>query len=78
MNAAEVFNRYRHGAVADGQDPDASSGADLGNGPGIQKWRYSPLTSPAPAVRRRSPLRARLIASEGDSVTTYGEPWNVN
>jgi len=30
-----MVNRYRHGAVADGQDPDASSGADLGNGPGI-------------------------------------------
>ena len=37
MNAAEVVNRYRHGAVADGQDPDASSSADLGNGPGIQE-----------------------------------------
>ncbi len=45
--------------------PGVSISADLGNGPGA-----------AGGVLLR-PF-ARLIASTGDSVTTHGEPWNVN
>ena len=74
--------------------PGVSISADLGNGPGIQEVAtfsvdvagenggvavsnaHGTVTGAAGGV----PLRpfARLISSAGDSVTTYGEPWNMN
>ena len=74
--------------------PGASISADLGNGPGIQEVAtfstdvsgangavavsnaHGTVTGAAGGVLLR-PF-ARLIAKEGDSVTTYGEPWNMN
>ncbi|CAM3340836.1 Porin [Mycolicibacterium frederiksbergense] len=74
--------------------PGASISADLGNGPGIQEVAtfsadvagesgavavsnaHGTVTGAAGGVLLRP--YARLIASEGDSVTTYGEPWNMN
>lgn len=74
--------------------PGASFTADLGNGPGITEVAtfsvdvagasggvavnnaHGTVTGAAGGVLLR-PF-ARLIASEGDSVTTYGEPWNMN
>lgn len=74
--------------------PGASISADLGNGPGIQEVAtfsvdvegpkggvavsnaHGTVTGAAGGVLLR-PF-ARLIAGEGDSVTTYGEPWNMN
>ncbi|MBN3458039.1 MspA family porin [Mycobacterium sp. DSM 3803] len=74
--------------------PGVSISADLGNGPGIQEVAtfsvdvkgpsggvavsnaHGTVTGAAGGVLLR-PF-ARLIASTGDSVTTYGEPWNVN
>ena len=74
--------------------PGASISADLGNGPGIQEVAtfsvdvagaaggvavsnaHGTVTGAAGGVLLR-PF-ARLIASTGDSVTTYGEPWNMN
>ena len=71
-----------------------SFSADLGNGPGIQEVAtfsvdvkgasggvavsnaHGTVTGAAGGVLLR-PF-ARLIASTGDSVTTYGEPWNMN
>ena len=68
--------------------------ANLGNGPGIQEVAtfsvdvagpegavavsnaHGTVTGAAGGVLLR-PF-ARLIASTGDSVTTYGEPWNMN
>ena len=68
--------------------------ADLGNGPGIQEVAtfsvdvegpggsvavsnaHGTVTGAAGGVLLR-PF-ARLISSTGDSVTTYGEPWNMN
>jgi len=74
--------------------PGASISADLGNGPGIQEVATfsSDVAGPEGAVAVSNAhgtvtgaaggvlLRpyARLIAAEGDSVTTYGEPWNMN
>lgn len=73
--------------------PGASISADLGNGPGIQEVAtfsvdvagadgnvavsnaHGTVTGAAGGVLLR-PF-ARLIASTGDSVTTYGEPWNM-
>ena len=70
------------------------SAADLGNGPGIQEVAtfsvdvagasggvavsnaHGTVTGAAGGVLLR-PF-ARLISSSGDSVTTYGEPWNMN
>jgi hypothetical protein len=70
------------------------SSADLGNGPGIQEVAtfsvdvsgpngsvavsnaHGTVTGAAGGVLLR-PL-ARLISKSGDSVTTYGEPWNMN
>jgi hypothetical protein len=74
--------------------PGASISADLGNGPGIQEVAtfsvdvsgpngsvavsnaHGTVTGAAGGVLLR-PL-ARLISKSGDSVTTYGEPWNMN
>jgi hypothetical protein len=74
--------------------PGVSFSADLGNGPGIQEVAtfsvdvegaaggvavsnaHGTVTGAAGGVLLR-PF-ARLIASTGDSVTTYGEPWNMN
>lgn len=74
--------------------PGASISADLGNGPGIQEVAtfsaevagasgavavsnaHGTVTGAAGGVLLR-PF-ARLVSSSGDSVTTYGEPWNMN
>jgi hypothetical protein len=74
--------------------PGVSISADLGNGPGIQEVAtfsvdvaggngavavsnaHGTVTGAAGGVLLRP--YARLIAAEGDSVTTYGEPWNMN
>ena len=74
--------------------PGVSISADLGNGPGIQEVAtfsvdvagaggsvvvsnaHGTVTGAAGGVLLR-PF-ARLIASTGDSVTTYGAPWNMN
>ncbi|MUL64379.1 porin [Mycobacterium sp. CBMA 234] len=74
--------------------PGVSISADLGNGPGIQEVATFSVdvSGPAGAVAVSNAhgtvtgaaggvlLRpfARLIAKTGDSVTTYGEPWNMN
>jgi len=74
--------------------PGVSITADLGNGPGIQEVAtfsvdvsgphgkvavsnaHGTVTGAAGGVLLR-PF-ARLISKAGDSVTTYGEPWNMN
>jgi hypothetical protein len=74
--------------------PGVSISADLGNGPGIQEVAtfsvdvegpngavavsnaHGTVTGAAGGVLLR-PF-ARLISGAGDSVTTYGEPWNMN
>ena len=74
--------------------PGVSISADLGNGPGIQEVAtfsvdvagangkvavsnaHGTVTGAAGGVMLR-PF-ARLISKDGDSVTTYGEPWNMN
>ncbi|WP_370500844.1 MspA family porin [Mycolicibacterium sp. jd] len=74
--------------------PGVSISADLGNGPGIQEVAtfsvdvagpggsvavsnaHGTVTGAAGGVLLR-PF-ARLISSTGDSVTTYGAPWNMN
>ena len=74
--------------------PGLSISADLGNGPGIQEVAtfsvdvsgpdggvvvsnaHGTVTGAAGGVLLR-PF-ARLISKAGDSVTTYGEPWNMN
>jgi hypothetical protein len=74
--------------------PGVSISADLGNGPGIQEVAtfsvdvsgphgkvavsnaHGTVTGAAGGVLLR-PF-ARLISSSGDSVTTYGEAWNMN
>jgi hypothetical protein len=74
--------------------PGVSISADLGNGPGIQEVAtfsvdvsgphgkvavsnaHGTVTGAAGGVLLR-PF-ARLIAKTGDSVTTYGDPWNMN
>ncbi|AFM18948.1 MspA protein [Mycolicibacterium chubuense NBB4] len=74
--------------------PGVSISADLGNGPGIQEVAtfsvdvkgdhgavavsnaHGTVTGAAGGVLLR-PF-ARLISSSGDSVTTYGDPWNMN
>ncbi|BBX68552.1 MspA family porin [Mycolicibacterium psychrotolerans] len=74
--------------------PGVSISADLGNGPGIQEVAtftvdvagpsgavavsnaHGTVTGAAGGVLLRP--YARLISSSGDSVTTYGEPWNMN
>jgi hypothetical protein len=74
--------------------PGVSISANLGNGPGIQEVAtfsvnvagpdggvavnnaHGTVTGAAGGVLLR-PF-ARLISKDGDSVTTYGEPWNMN
>ncbi|OBF25484.1 MspA family porin [Mycobacterium sp. ACS4331] len=74
--------------------PGVSISADLGNGPGIQEVAtfsvdvsgangavavsnaHGTVTGAAGGVLLRP--YARLISGSGDSVTTYGEPWNMN
>ncbi|MGZ5379134.1 MAG: MspA family porin [Mycobacterium sp.] len=74
--------------------PGVSISADLGNGPGIQEVAtfsvavegptgsvavsnaHGTVTGAAGGVLLR-PF-ARLISSSGDSVSTYGEAWNMN
>jgi hypothetical protein len=74
--------------------PGVSISADLGNGPGIQEVAtfsvdvsgpsgavavsnaHGTVTGAAGGVLLRP--YARLISSSGDSVTTYGDPWNMN
>lgn len=74
--------------------PGVSFNADLGNGPGIQSITtysldvtgaaggllvanaHGTVTGAAGGVLLR-PF-ARLVSLTGDSVTTYGEPWNMN
>ena len=74
--------------------PGVSISADLGNGPGIQEVAtfsvdvagangavavsnaHGTVTGAAGGVLLRP--YARLISSAGDSVTTYGAPWNMN
>ncbi|MFN8226636.1 MAG: MspA family porin [Mycobacterium sp.] len=74
--------------------PGASISANLGNGPGIQEVAtfsvdvsgpngavavsnaHGTVTGAAGGVLLRP--YARLISKDGDSVTTYGEPWNMN
>ena len=74
--------------------PGVSISSDLGNGPGIQEVAtfsvdvegsegsvavanaHGTVTGAAGGVLLR-PF-ARLISQTGDSVTTYGEPWNMN
>ncbi|KAA0084584.1 porin [Mycolicibacterium sp. P9-64] len=74
--------------------PGVSISADLGNGPGIQEVStfsldvtgpagglvvanaHGTVTGAAGGVLLR-PF-ARLVSNAGDSVTTYGEPWNMN
>lgn len=74
--------------------PGVSIKADLGNGPGIQEVAtfsvdvtgangavavsnaHGTVTGAAGGVLLR-PF-ARLVSKAGDSVTTYGEPWNMN
>ena len=74
--------------------PGASITSDLGNGPGIQEVAtfsvdvkgpegsvavanaHGTVTGAAGGVLLR-PF-ARLISAAGDSVTTYGQPWNMN
>jgi len=74
--------------------PGVSFTANLGNGPGIQEVAtfsvdvtgpdggvavsnaHGTVTGAAGGVLLR-PF-ARLISKAGDSVTTYGDPWNMN
>jgi len=74
--------------------PGAAISADLGNGPGIQEVAtfsvdvegpggsvavsnaHGTVTGAAGGVLLR-PF-ARLVSSTGDSVTSYGAPWNMN
>ncbi len=82
------------GIVTPNLFPGVSISADLGNGPGIQEVAtfsvdvagpegavavsnaHGTVTGAAGGVLLR-PF-ARLIENTGDSVTTYGEPWNMN
>jgi hypothetical protein len=73
--------------------PGVSISSDLGNGPGIQEVATFSVdvTGPAGGVAVSNAhgtvtgaaggvlLRpfARLMSKDGDSVTTYGEPWNM-
>ena len=87
------YNGYG-GIITPNLFPGVSISADLGNGPGIQEVATFSVdvSGPAGAVAVSNAhgtvtgaaggvlLRpfARLIAKTGDSVTTYGEPWNMN
>jgi hypothetical protein len=58
--------------------PGVSISADLGNGPGIQEVATFSVDVKGAAGGVLLRPFGRLIASTGDSVTTYGEPWNMN
>jgi hypothetical protein len=88
------FPNIGGGIITPNLFPGVSISADLGNGPGIQEVAtfsvdvsgpaggvavsnaHGTVTGAAGGVLLR-PF-ARLIAKTGDSVTTYGEPWNMN
>ncbi|MEZ0341958.1 MspA family porin [Mycobacterium sp. pV006] len=88
-----AFSPYE-GIVTPPLFPGVSISADLGNGPGIQEVAtfsvdvagpsgsvvvsnaHGTVTGAAGGVLLR-PF-ARLVSSTGDSVTTYGQPWNMN
>ena len=88
-----VFNPFGS-VITPNLFPGVSISADLGNGPGIQEVAtfsvdvagphgkvavsnaHGTVTGAAGGVLLR-PF-ARLISNAGDSVTTYGEPWNMN
>ncbi|MCK0172821.1 MspA family porin [Mycolicibacterium sp. F2034L] len=88
------FGNEFSGIVTPPLFPGVSISADLGNGPGIQEVAtfsvdvtgaqggvavsnaHGTVTGAAGGVLLRP--YARLIASTGDSVTTYGAPWNMN
>jgi hypothetical protein len=89
-NAGNAFAQF----ITPNLFPGVSISADLGNGPGIQEVAtfsvdvsgphgkvavsnaHGTVTGAAGGVLLR-PF-ARLISKAGDSVTTYGEPWNMN
>ncbi len=89
-NATNAFAQF----ITPNLFPGVSISADLGNGPGIQEVAtfsvdvsgphgkvavsnaHGTVTGAAGGVLLR-PF-ARLISKAGDSVTTYGEPWNMN
>jgi hypothetical protein len=89
-NAGNAFAQF----ITPNLFPGVSITADLGNGPGIQEVAtfsvdvsgphgkvavsnaHGTVTGAAGGVLLR-PF-ARLISKAGDSVTTYGEPWNMN
>ena len=89
-----VFGNEFSGIVTPPLFPGVSISADLGNGPGIQEVAtfsvdvagpggsvavsnaHGTVTGAAGGVLLR-PF-ARLVSSTGDSVTTYGAPWNMN
>ena len=90
LSGLNPFNRV----ITPNLFPGVSISADLGNGPGIQEVAtfsvdvagpagkvavsnaHGTVTGAAGGVLLR-PF-ARLISKAGDSVTTYGEPWNMN
>ncbi|WP_193047902.1 MspA family porin [Mycolicibacterium baixiangningiae] len=89
-----IFGGELSGIVTPPLFPGVSISSDLGNGPGIQEVAtfavdvtgaegavavsnaHGTVTGAAGGVLLRP--YARLIASSGDSVTTYGAPWNMN
>jgi len=94
FNPATLAGTGGGGIITPNLFPGVSISADLGNGPGIQEVATFSVdvSGPAGAVAVSNAhgtvtgaaggvlLRpfARLIAKTGDSVTTYGEPWNMN
>jgi MspA len=94
VNPDDPFLGFADSIVTPPLFPGVSISADLGNGPGIQEVAtfsvdvtgaggsvvvsnaHGTVTGAAGGVLLR-PF-ARLIASTGDSVTTYGTPWNMN
>nr|WP_242638988.1 MspA family porin [Mycolicibacterium sp. S2-37] len=85
---------FQEGIVTPPLLPGVSISSDLGNGPGIQEVAtfsvdvtgskgevavsnaHGTVTGAAGGVLLRP--YARLVESTGDSVTTYGAPWNMN
>jgi hypothetical protein len=94
FNPATLAGTGGGGIITPNLFPGVSISADLGNGPGIQEVATFSVdvSGPAGAVAVSNAhgtvtgaaggvlLRpfARLIAKTGDSVTTYGDPWNMN
>ena len=94
FNPASLTGSGFGGIITPNLLPGLSISADLGNGPGIQEVAtfsvdvtgpngavavsnaHGTVTGAAGGVLLR-PF-ARLISNAGDSVTTYGEPWNMN